>query len=90
MLIYVKVRFKIFKNGQMQENIIGMRIEHSEDSYGSLEREINVMLGASAINITQVRQLIYSRMHKYIEDPQSLVKDIYMKALERYKNFCAV
>lgn len=75
---------------QMQENIIGMRIEHSEDSYGSLEREINVMLGASAINITQVRQLIYSRMHKYIEDPQSLVKDIYMKALERYKNFCAV
>jgi len=75
---------------QMQENIIGIRIEHSEDSYGSLEREINVMLGASAINIAHVRQLIYSRMQKYIEDPQSLVKDIYTKAMERYKNFCAV
>ncbi len=75
---------------QMQENIIGIRIEHSEDSYGSLEREINVMLGASAININHVRQLIYSRMQNYIEDPQSLVKDIYARALERYKNFCSV
>lgn len=75
---------------QMQENIIGIMIEHSEDSYGTLEREINVMLGASAININHVRQLIYSRMKKYIEDPQSLVKDIYTIALERYRNFCSV
>ncbi len=71
---------------QMQENIIGLKIEHSEDSYGSLEREINVMLGASAINITNVRNIIYSRMKKYIEDPQKLVKDIYTIARERYKS----
>jgi len=75
---------------QMQENIIGLKIEHSADSYGSLEREINVMLGASAINISNVRNIIYSRMKKYKEDPQSLVKDVYTIALERYKNLCAV
>ncbi len=75
---------------QMQENIIGINMEHAEDSYGSLEREINVMLGASAINIVNVRHMIYSRMKKYIEEPHSLVKDVYNIALERYKNFCSV
>ncbi|HPS88033.1 MAG TPA: hypothetical protein PLY36_14875, partial [Spirochaetota bacterium] len=72
---------------QMQENIIGLKIEHSEDSYASLEREINVLLGAS-LNITLVRNLIFTRMRKYLDDPQGLVKDIYSIARERYKNFC--
>jgi len=72
---------------QMQENIIGLKIEHSEDSYASLEREINVLLGAS-LNITLVRNLIFTRMQKYLDDPQGLVKDIYSIARERYKNFC--
>ena len=62
---------------QMQENAIGLRMEYSEDSYGSLEREINVMLGASAVNITAVRSMIFSRLKGYINDPQALVKDIY-------------
>ncbi len=74
---------------QMQENIIGLRMEYSEDSYGSLEREINVMLGASAINITAVRSMIFSRLKGYINDPQVMVKDIYTMARERYKNFCS-
>ena len=73
---------------QMQENIIGLKIEHSEDSYASLEREINVLLGASTVNISMVRSLIFSRMSKYLDDPQGLVKDIYSIARERYKNFC--
>jgi hypothetical protein len=73
---------------QMQENIIGLKIEHSEDSYASLEREINVLLGASTVNISMVRNLIFARMSKYLDDPQSLVRDIYSIAKERYKNFC--
>lgn len=75
---------------QMQENIIGLKIEHSEDSYASLEREINVLLGASTINISMVRSMIFSRMTKYLDDPQGLVRDIYSIARERYKNFCTV
>lgn len=75
---------------QMQENIIGLKIEHSEDSYASLEREINVLLGASTVNISMVRNLIFSRMNRYLDDPRGLVKDIYTIARERYKNFCTV
>jgi hypothetical protein len=75
---------------QMQENIIGLKIEHSEDSYASLEREINVMLGASTVNISMVRSMIFSRMTKYLDDPQGLIRDIYSIARERYKNFCTV
>lgn len=75
---------------QMQENTIGLKIEHSEDSYASLEREINVLLGASTVNISMVRSLILNRMKKYLDDPQGLVKDIYSIARERYKNFCTV
>jgi len=75
---------------QMQENIIGLKIEHSEDSYASLEREINVLLGASTVNISMVRNLIFTRMQKYLDDPQGLVRDIYSIARERYKNFCTV
>jgi hypothetical protein len=72
---------------QMQENVIGLKIEHSEDSYASLEREINILLGASNVNMSAVRNHIFSRMKQYIEDPQSLVKFIYNIAKERYKNF---
>ena len=70
----------------MQENIIGLKIEHSEDSYASLEREINILLGASTIDMSAVRHHIFSRMQKYIDDPQSLVKLIYNIARERYKS----
>ncbi|HOK02490.1 MAG TPA: hypothetical protein PKX79_10915 [Spirochaetota bacterium] len=73
---------------QMQENIIGMKIEYSVDSYGTLEREINVMLGGSAVNINRVRNIVYTRMKKYLDDPQSLVREIYNLARERYRNFC--
>jgi hypothetical protein len=73
---------------QMQENIIGMKIEYSADSYGTLEREINVMLGGSAVNINRVRNIVYTRMKKYLDDPQSLVREIYNLARERYRNFC--
>lgn len=74
---------------QLQDNIIGLNMEHSEDSYGTLEREINVMLGASAINITAVRNMIFNRLKGYINEPQLLVRDIYSIAKERYKNLCS-
>ncbi len=72
---------------QLQENVIGLKIEHSEDSYASLEREINILLGASTIDMSAVRHHIFSRMKQYIDDPQSLVKLIYNIARERYKSF---
>ncbi len=74
---------------QLQDNIIGLTMEYSEDSYGTLEREINVMLGGSAINITAVRSMIFSRLKGYIHEPQLLVRDIYNIAKERYKNLCS-
>ncbi|MFA5518492.1 MAG: hypothetical protein WDA74_04480 [Spirochaetota bacterium] len=72
---------------QLQENVIGLKIEHSEDSYVSLEREINILLGASTINMSAVRDHIFSRMQQYIDDPQNLVKLVYNIARERYKSF---
>lgn len=97
MIVYSRVKEKSrelidleLEHRQMQENIIGLKIEHSEDSYASLEREINVLLGASAVNISMVRNLIFTRMQKYLDDPQGLVRDIYSIARERYKNFCTV
>jgi len=74
---------------QLQENIIGLKMEHSEDSYGTLEREINVMLGASAVNIAAVRNMIFNRLKGFINEPQLLVRDIYNIAKERYKNLCS-
>lgn len=95
MIVYSRVKEKSrelidleLEHRQMQENIIGLKIEHSEDSYASLEREINVLLGASTVNISMVRNLIFTRMQKYLDDPQGLVRDIYSIARERYKNFC--
>jgi hypothetical protein len=97
MIVYSHVKEKSrelidleLEHRQMQENIIGLKIEHSEDSYASLEREINVLLGASTVNISMVRNMIFTRMQKYLDDPQGLVRDIYSIARERYKNFCTV
>ena len=94
LVVYSNVREKSkelieieLEHRQLQENTIGLEIEQSEDDYGSLEREINVLLGASAVNITMVRSMILSRMERYLNDPQGLVKDIYLIAKERYKNF---
>ena len=97
LIVYSNVREKSrelieieLEHRQLQENIIGIEIEQSEDDYGSLEREINVLLGASAVDITMVRTHILSRMDRYLNDPQGLVKEIYSIAKERYKNFHTV
>jgi len=97
LLVYSEVREKSdslirveLEHRRMQENTIGMKIEHSQDSYASLEREIDVLLGASTVNLSEARSIIHSRLQKYIDDPNSLVKDVYNIAKERYKNFCTV
>jgi hypothetical protein len=72
----------------LQGNIIGQRIEHSGESYKSVEREIDVVFAGSSININQVRQLITERMEEYRSNPGELVRKIYEIAKVRYKNFC--
>lgn len=72
----------------MQSNIIGQRIEHSGESYKSVEREIEVVFAGSSININQVKQLVTERMEEYRRNPAELVKKIYEIAKVRYKNFC--
>ncbi len=78
------------RNLQLQNNIIGQIIEHSADSYLSVEREINVAFGGSSINMKAVREMISSRMEVYRKNPQELVKKIYGMAKERYKNYCQI
>lgn len=72
----------------MQSNIIGQRIEHSGESYQSVEREIEVVFTGSSININQVKKMVTDRMEQYRNNPGELVKKIYDIARERYKSFC--
>ncbi|MBN1497321.1 MAG: hypothetical protein JXA07_11165 [Spirochaetes bacterium] len=76
------------KHRNMQSNIIGQRIEHSGESYKSVEREIDVFFAGSSININQVKRLVTERMEDYRRNPGDLVKKIYEIARVRYKNFC--
>ncbi len=72
----------------MQNNVIGQRIEHSGVSYKSVEREIEVVFAGSSININQVKQMVTERMEEYRKNPGDLVRKIYDMAKLRYKNFC--
>ncbi len=72
----------------LQNNIIGQRIEHSGVSYKSVEREIEVVFAGSSININQVKQQVTERIEEYRKNPGELVKKIYDMAKLRYKNFC--
>jgi hypothetical protein len=72
---------------KLQNNIIGLRLEHSADSYSSVEREIDVEFAGSSFNMNQVKKMVSERINKYKNDPGVLVKKIYDIARERYKNF---
>jgi hypothetical protein len=74
----------------LQNNIIGQRIEHSGESYISVEREIEITFGGSFVNMQEVRGMIEERMRAYREKPQELVREIYRIAKQRYNNFCTV
>jgi hypothetical protein len=82
-LIDIEIRHR-----NMQGNIIGARIEHSGESYKSVEREIEVVFSGSSININQVKQMVTDRIEEYRRNPGELVKKIYDIAKVRYKNFC--
>lgn len=75
------------REGHMQNNIIGQRIEYSGESYYSVERDIEVAFGGSSIDIRAVRQMISNRMANYKKNPQKLVREISAIAKERYMNF---
>ncbi|MBN2160415.1 MAG: hypothetical protein JW807_13560 [Spirochaetes bacterium] len=77
------------KHRNLQNNIIGQRIEHSGESYRSVEHEIEVVFSGSSININQVKQMVTERMEAYRNNPGELVKKIYDMAKVRYKSFCS-
>ncbi len=71
---------------RLQNNIIGLRIEHSAESYMSVERDIDVEFGGSAINIKEVRRMVQERMEKYENNPQDFIDEISALAVEKYRN----
>jgi hypothetical protein len=75
------------EHGKMQNNFIGQRIEHSGESYSSVERDIEVAFGGSSIDINAVRRMISERMSIYRKNPQQLVNDISWISRDRYTNF---
>lgn len=75
---------------RLEGNILGQRIEHSGESYESVERDVEVAFAGSSININEVKNSITERMMAYQSKPQDLVKKIYDIAKVRYKNFFRV
>ena len=70
----------------MQNNIVGQRLEHSGDSFQSVEREIDITFRSSFVDMEEVRSMIDKRMMAYRENPLELVKQIYYIAKQRYKD----
>ncbi len=74
----------------LQNNLIGQRIEHSGESYSTVERELDIAFTGSSININEVKKMVTERMEIYRANPGDLVRDIYDIARARYKKFCTV
>ncbi len=72
---------------RLQNNIIGQRIEHSEESYNTVQRDIEITYGGSTVNINEVRHMIRERMRKYKRDPDKFIREISAIAKKRYKSF---
>lgn len=75
------------KHLRLENNIIGQRLEHTADSFPSMQQEIEISFGGTSINLQEVREMISRRMNVYRKNPQELVRRIYNIARERYKNF---
>ncbi|MDR3237923.1 MAG: hypothetical protein LBT84_05405, partial [Spirochaetia bacterium] len=73
------------KHLTMQSNTVGQRLEHSSDSFRSVEREIEITFGGSFVDIEDVRSMVAKRMSAYRKNPLELVKEIYHIAKQRYK-----
>ncbi len=74
------------KHRQLQNNVIGQRIECSGESYKSVRREIEVEFGGSAINMRDVKRMVEGRMHEYRTNLDRFILEISQIAVERYKN----
>lgn len=70
----------------LQNNIIGLRIEHTGESYESVERDINISFAGSPVNINQVKKMVVDRMRDYEKNPEELLDLIYKIAEERYSS----
>ncbi|MCX7679748.1 MAG: hypothetical protein N2316_11095 [Spirochaetes bacterium] len=73
---------------QLQNNIIGQRIEYEGESYNSVERDIEVEFGASAFDIKKIREEISKRMEHYQQNLEEFANKIYVMARERYLAMC--
>ncbi len=71
----------------LHNNIAGQMMERSGDSYQSVVREMEIELGGSFVDITQVRDMISDRLGAYRDNPQKLVREIYETAKESCGNF---
>ena len=71
----------------LQSNIIGQRIEHSENSFDSVLRDIDIAFGGASYDINHVKKMIADRMEMYRNNPLELVINIYEIAKDRYKRF---
>lgn len=68
---------------RLQNSIVGQRVEHYSESYASVEREIEITLGGSFVNMEDVRAMISKRMKVYKENPIDLLKQIYKISQQR-------
>ncbi len=73
---------------QLQNNIIGQRIEYEGESYYSVERDIEVEFGASTFDIKKIREEISARMERYHQNPDEFAGKVYVMARERYRALC--
>ncbi|MCU0849166.1 MAG: hypothetical protein MUD12_14895 [Spirochaetes bacterium] len=69
-----------------QKNILSQRVEHSGTGFDTVLNDINVELKGSPIGIENIREMVYERIKKHMENPQEIVKTIYSIARERYKS----
>lgn len=68
----------------LQNNILGQRIEHSAESYLTVERDIEIDFGGSAINMKDVKKMVTERMEKYQHNQQEFINEIAQIATDRY------
>lgn len=68
----------------MQNNIFGLRIEHSGESYESVERDIYISFAGSPINFNEVKEMLHKRMKYYEKNPEELLDHVNQIAEERY------
>ena len=71
----------------LQENITMQIMEHLRESFESVKREVEIILGGYYIDMNKIRKTIENRLSAYRENPEELVKEVYKIANHRCKKF---